>query len=56
MLQSLGAPTVLAILVILRVEKRLDALTKAIIALPIDIAAHVNCPFRSNPKPPPVEP
>lgn len=36
--KTIGAPTTLAIIIIMRVEKRLDALTQAILSLPQSVS------------------
>lgn len=54
LIQSVGAPTVIAILIIVRIERRLDRLTDAIISFPGDVArracanAPETCPFKER--------
>lgn len=52
LLQAVGGPTVIAILIINRIEKRLDRLADAITAFPADLARRAcraapgDCPFK----------
>lgn len=54
LIQSVGAPTTIAVLIIIRLEKRLDRLADAILNLPADIASRAckaspaDCPFKQG--------
>lgn len=53
LIQAVGAPTAIAIIIILRIESRLDALAVALLNLPADIARRAcaagpeDCPFKA---------
>lgn len=55
LVQSVGAPTVIAILIIVRIERRLDRLADAITTFPGEIARRAcnqapgDCPFKDKP-------
>ena len=57
LIQTVGAPTTIAVLIVLRLEKRLDRLADAILNLPGDIARRAcsnsddACPFKQADRP-----